>query len=195
MIPMLFALAVAAQSTPLPHLPLNQALAHLRSGIIDFDMVATRDDYSAPKDYHAYGWGDFGKAEAALQNHRTAEALKLSNSGLAHFPLDSDVWAAKAEAEKMEGQSAESNRDIQIAVQILRAIESTGDGKSTASAWRVITVREEYALLAVKGLKVDAQALVNKDGHVFDKMDATDTSTGEKSTRWFNIDRVFGHEL
>lgn len=195
MIQMLFALALAVQTAPLPHLPLDQVLAHLRSGTIDFDMVAARDDYSAPKNYRAYGWGDLDKAEAALEKHRADEALKLANRGVADSPLDSDVWAVKAEAEKMEGDSAASERDLRIAVQILRAIESTGDGKSAASAWRVITVREEYALLSVKGLKVDRQSLVDQGGHVFDEMDVTDTSTGEKSTRWFNIDRVFGHEL
>jgi hypothetical protein len=195
MIPIVFAFAIAAQSASLPHLPLDQALAHLRSGVIDFDMVAARDDYSAPKDYHAFSWDERDKAEAALDNHQAATALKLARAGIAHYPFDSDAWAMKAEAEKAQGDEAGFDRDIHIAVAILRAIERTGDGKSPASAWRVINVAEEYALLAVKGLKVEQQGLVEKDGHSFDRMDVTDTSTGEKSTYWFNIDRVFGHEL
>jgi hypothetical protein len=193
--PFAFLLAAAAQPAPLPHLPLDQALAHLRAGTIDFDMVAMRDDYSAPKDYRAVSWMDREQATTALDQGRPADALKLAQTALADFPLDSDAWAVKAEAEKAAGDQAAFDRDMRIAVELLVAIERTGDGKSAASAWRVINVAEEYELLAIKGYKVGNQSLVQQDGHTFDQLEVTDPSSGEKASVWFNIDRVFGHEL
>jgi hypothetical protein len=193
--PFAFLLAIAAQPAPLPHLPLDQALAHLRAGTIDFDLVAMRDDYSAPEDYHAGTWMDRDEAATALDQGRHAEALKMAEAALTDYPLDSDVWAVKAEAEKAAGDQAAFDRDMRIAVELLRAIERTGDGKSAASAWHVISVAEEYELMAVKGYKVGNQALVQQDGHTFDRLEVTDQSSGETSSVWFNIDRVFGHEL
>jgi hypothetical protein len=190
-----FYLAAAAQPAPLPHLPLDQALAHLKSGTIDFDLVAMRDDYSAPADFHSGSWMDADQAAAALDKHQPAEALKLAEAALATYPLDPNVWAIKADAEKMAGDQAASDRDVNVAVEILRSIDRTGDGKSAATAWKVISVAEEYDLLSAKGYKVGNQSLMQQDGHSFDVLEVTDTETGEKSSVWFNIDRVFGHEL
>lgn len=192
---LILAAAIAAQTSALPHLPLKVALDHLRSGVIDFDVVGARDDFSASPDYHAENWSDYATAATDLHQRRPAEALKLAQDWIASHPLDSDAWAVKSRAEKDQGDDAAYDRDMNIAVDLLRAIDLTGDGLAPQSAWRVISTSEEYALLTVKGLHVDNQSLENQDGHYYDRMEVTDAATGTKGSRWFNIDRVFGHEL
>ena len=186
--------SVSAQSQ-LPHLPIDQALAHLKVAVVDFDMVALREDYSTRPGFSAGAWLEQEDASKALDAKKPDKALKLANQRLADHPLEVDAWIIKGEAERAKGDAVAAERDVAVAVKILRAVETTGDGRSQTTAWTVISVAEEYALMSVKDLKPGMQALMDKDGHQFDVIDVTDNQTGATSKIWFNIDRVFAHEF
>ena len=61
------------------------------------------------------------------------------------------------------------------------------------TAMVVISTREEYLILSVKGLNPTGQALLREGEHSYDKLSAVDPKTNEKSEYYFQIDRVFGH--
>lgn len=74
---------------------------------------------------------------------------------------------------------------------LLKSIMSSGDGKSEATAFVVISTDEEYVLFNFMGLRATGQALITKDGHSFDRMTATNPKTSETVTYFFNIDKPF----
>ncbi len=74
---------------------------------------------------------------------------------------------------------------------LLNSIKNSGDGKSEETAFVVISVDEEYALLDWLELRLTGQALINKDHHNYDKMTITDPKTNETITYFFNIDKPF----
>jgi len=77
-----------------------------------------------------------------------------------------------------------------ISHNLIQSILRTGDGKSQETAMEIITVREEYIVLMVKGLRPSGQSLEAGGGHQYDRLDAVDPQTHEKVTLYFNIDRT-----
>jgi len=74
---------------------------------------------------------------------------------------------------------------------LLQSITSSGDGKTPETAWQVIEVHEEYVVLQFSGLMPTGQALVEKNGHSYDKMTAVNSKTNEEVTLYFNVDIPF----
>jgi hypothetical protein len=71
----------------------------------------------------------------------------------------------------------------------LQSILSSGDGKSAKTAYFVVNEGEEYFFLnVVMGVGLPAsQALVEQDGHSFDKLTIKDKD-GKDQEIWFNVD-------
>jgi len=76
---------------------------------------------------------------------------------------------------------------------LLRSILSTGDGASCATAWEVITIQEEYFVLAMRGTKLLQQPLVSGTTHSCDEMQVADEQ-GAEHTYYFNVDAVLADE-
>lgn len=73
--------------------------------------------------------------------------------------------------------------------QLLYSIMRSGDGASTASSFTVITVAEEYNVLAYQQAKWKTQEVMEEDGHWFDVFEL---ESGKKM--YFNIDLVHQYE-
>ncbi|MBL0336840.1 MAG: DUF4919 domain-containing protein [Chitinophagaceae bacterium] len=72
---------------------------------------------------------------------------------------------------------------------LLNSIVKNGDGKSCATAWPVIQVKEEYFILQMVGAALQKQS-IDHSGGVCDKMDVK-TEEGENKTYYFEITMVF----
>jgi hypothetical protein len=86
----------------------------------------------------------------------------------------------------------EAQREKAMAVGLLTSIQ-TGDGRSAATAYSVISVKEEYVLMATSGRRVTRQSLTQQDGHSYDVLETVD-SAGAVATFYFQIDRVLAAE-
>jgi hypothetical protein len=75
---------------------------------------------------------------------------------------------------------------------LIDSIRSSGDGKSPATAWVVISVDEEYAVLRALGFKPSGQSLLRQNGHSYDVM-KTKSDDGTEQTFYFNVDIPFKH--
>jgi hypothetical protein len=72
---------------------------------------------------------------------------------------------------------------------MLESIRNSGDGKGPDTAWFVVNTQEEYVFIArVLKLKAKAQALVEKEGHWFDRIEVVDPATGQSQFVFFNTD-------
>jgi hypothetical protein len=80
---------------------------------------------------------------------------------------------------------------------LLDSLLKSGDGKSEETAYAVISTREEYIILQVKGLKPLKQSIVTEKHHQYDTMEVEDQKGG-RQTLFFNIDMPMGalaHDL
>jgi hypothetical protein len=77
---------------------------------------------------------------------------------------------------------------------------ASGDGKTPATAYRVVTLREEGFVMAGSNAREEGQALVPDSGHMYDLLTGTNQKTGEKFSLYFQVDaplastaKKFGH--
>ncbi len=68
------------------------------------------------------------------------------------------------------------------------SILTNGDGRSFATAFKVITIDEEYAVLQVLGVRKADQSLVEHGGSSFDLFTVNDPESGKEFTLYFNVD-------
>ena len=101
---------------------------------------------------------------------------------------------------ELYGEESEEayNAYIQV-VMLYSAIASTGDGKSQETAFHVICVSDEYALMRMFGLSPKSQALLEKKGRSYDRMDLEENEYGLEAL-YFDItvsfeamNKMFGH--
>lgn len=75
-----------------------------------------------------------------------------------------------------------------ILMRLIMAIAESGDGKSAETAWKVISVREEYFIVMMSGLTVKSQELATaKDGSPVDKLSVVDEESRTETTLYFNV--------
>jgi tetratricopeptide (TPR) repeat protein len=127
--------------------------------------------------------------QAALKAGDWQEALAAANKALDANYVDGDAHMAAMLAYTKLGQPDEAKREQAIAVAIVKSIMKSGDGKSPEQAFVVISVAEEYALLAALQYRPAQQRLVQTGGHAYDALDTVGPD-GAKVTFYFLIDRV-----
>jgi hypothetical protein len=87
---------------------------------------------------------------------------------------------------KILGDTINAKKYKTIQFGLLNSIVKNGDGKTCATAWRVIQVEEEYYILQMLGAKLEKQSI---DGGLCDKMEVI--VDGEKKTYYFETSKVF----
>jgi hypothetical protein len=120
------------------------------------------------------------------------DALPSAKAVIAEDYVDADAHFVAAFCEDAAGDATASKLDRDIAVGLIRSIQ-TGDGLSAQTAFTVINVDEEYAVMRALGLKVQDQALVQQAGHSYDRLQTLDQH-GQKATYFFLVDRVVAAE-
>ncbi len=78
---------------------------------------------------------------------------------------------------------------------LIKSIFDSGDGKSTNTAYVVVSTEEEYMVLKVLGLRLGNQRLNQEGGHRYDVLQATDRESNATVTVYFNVDIPFKHYL
>jgi hypothetical protein len=121
-----------------------------------------------------------------------ADALATAKAVIEQAYVDADAHMIAAFCEDAAGDRIAAKLDRDIGAGLIKSIE-TGDGLSPASAFTVINVDEEYALMRALGQTVGSQALVRQDGHSYDALQATDEK-GQRATYFFLVDRVLAAE-
>ncbi len=79
------------------------------------------------------------------------------------------------------------------AEKILKSITLGKDGKSFSTAFQVINIMEEHAVLNSMGLQPTGQALIESEGQIFDEFTATDKNGSEVSIL-FDISSFYGKD-
>ncbi len=103
-----------------------------------------------------------------------------------YVDIDAHVIAAREYARMGADKEADFHRAV--ARGLLDSIRDSGDGRTPETAYRVISVDEEYALISSLNLKRGKQAQERLNGHDYDRVIVTDRNGGKPYDLYFNID-------
>jgi hypothetical protein len=119
----------------------------------------------------------------------TQEALDAANQAIDRNYASLSAHLNALTACNKLNRPAEAALHRRIINALLDSIQRSGDGKSSETAWFVVTISEEYVFLGARlSLQRTKQSLVRKDGHAYDQLEVLDPKTNEKQNVWFNTD-------
>ncbi|MCA1633821.1 MAG: DUF4919 domain-containing protein [Acidobacteria bacterium] len=127
----------------------------------------------------------------ALGQGDYAGAIKTADAILKKNFVDLNAHMVAHIGYRQTGNEEKASFHRSIADALLNSIKSTGDGKSTDTAYEVISISEEYAMFRGMGLRPVKQALVNEKGHAFDAITVVDPKTKQEAIIYFNVDKPF----
>ena len=141
---------------------------------------------------------DLGTATArqgmfqSLKDDNDATALSYAKKIIDKNYVDIDAHRVAALAYKALDDDDSAAIEQDIAAGLIKSV-MTGDGQTPKTAFTVITVHEEYAVIHALGRDVTRQALISDGGHSYDMLETADAS-GNTRSYYFLIDRVLASE-
>lgn len=170
-------------------------VAQAESGDPATDFTALRNAYVVSAHYDGYGMKTLGMYDflgPAFQAKDCAKVVATSDQVLKIDYTPVTVHFMRTDCFKQMGDQARSDLERAIGRGLARSLLGSGDGKSTVTAYVVVTMAEERFVLSFLELNVERQALLGDGGHKFDLIEGKNGKTGEKASVYFNIDAVFG---
>jgi len=158
------------------------------------DFFSLRMSYTKTKDYSPYNRDindSLRKASTLIDSLKYKKALKVLFTVQKHNFVNIPSHLYCGYIYKNIGDSLKSNYHYDIYEGLLNSIYESGDGKSTKTAFLVISTKEEYALIDWFQLQFNQQGLIKSDGYSFDLMEVTDPESGDEFEIYFNIELAF----
>jgi hypothetical protein len=134
------------------------------------------------------------KMFAALHKDQWAAVIETGNQVLAqnYLDIDAHMFVAYAYEKSHEPEKAAPHRTVGNG--LMKSILASGNGRAFETAFVVISVEEEYAVLRHYRLSSSKQELITAGGHSYDVLTAQTGDTHEEATVYFNIDKVVAIE-
>jgi hypothetical protein len=170
------------------------------------DYTALREQAAAKPDFSGY--------ESSTNDQAAIDALRAGwgndkRKALEHFLVYLEANPHSLAANRFAAEAFEALAQMQAGSQdqkwaselapryradykgLIDSVLASGDGRTCATAWRVISITEEYEVLYYLRLAKPGQALSTADGRVCDHFTGTDEAGVEKQV-YFDISRFFG---
>ena len=165
-------------------------LARLTGGDTKMDYTSLRLAYSRSKDANPYGANHDVRRQmnAAVIEKRCDDAIKMADAMLASIYLSPDAHVAKSTCYRAAGDNVKADFHKAIYLGLINSILAKGDGNSTDTAYTVITIEEEYAVMKALGYTAWAQTFVRQGEHTFDVVSGTDDRSKSSAKFYFNVD-------
>ncbi|KXK00025.1 MAG: hypothetical protein UZ17_ACD001002299 [Acidobacteria bacterium OLB17] len=118
-------------------------------------------------------------------------AIPLALVVLEYEYANRGLHLALADAYEKTGDKEKAAFHNDIAKRLRDGLLNSGDGKAPATAYQVLSIREEYQVMAALGYKVSSQSLVmDKQYGIFDVLAGTNAE-GKTGSFYFNITDVW----
>jgi|SRR5450432_760444 hypothetical protein len=165
-------------------------LTRLKEGDLSVDFQRLRFSYMDSPERRAAN--DVTQERIEMVRAITAKdfqrALALSEMVLREAFVDIDGQLTACVANEELQQKWWSDYHKNVFGRLLDSILNWGDGQSAATAYKVISIQEEYAVLRVLGVTPIQQSLLHSDGHNYDVFAVKDSRSGEDMQVFFNVD-------
>ena len=163
----------------------------LRNGDRAIDFTRLRTAYTETPEYRAMMMGAYQQLWQPLGQGNFAEAIKTAEAVLERNYAEPNAHMVASLAYLRTGEASRAEFHRFVANGLLRSITSKGDGKTAATAYEVIDVSEEFALVRSLNLTPRSSGTsAPPGGPAIDSMHVVDPRTGTESTIFFNVDRV-----
>lgn len=159
------------------------------------------------------GTADFGELRQAWiaseeaanvpESHEQADALQTAMDASDHAtvatlatqmielePISIRLHLLAATAFELSGNVPTSDTHKEIARGLIRSILESGDGQSFDTAFHVVSVEEEYAIISLFGGEPKEQSLQEHEGHAYDVITIESEDGSESGEIFFNIDQL-----
>jgi hypothetical protein len=123
-----------------------------------------------------------------IERSKHADVIRVTKAILSIDYTDLLAHKLLRQAYKLSGDAANEKKYHDIEFGLLNSIVKNGDGKSCATAWPVIQVKEEYFILQMLGATLKKQA-IDRRGGICDRMEVT--VDGRDATYYFGVAKVF----
>lgn len=172
-------------------------LASLKAGNTNIDYTRLRLSYmeSAERKKAKDTSGADKAMFQALNAKDFPAALKHAETVLANEYINMNAHFVAFVANREMGSADQAEFHHTVFRGLIDSIRNSGDGKSTKTAWVVVSVDEEYVLLRVLGFRPSGQSLVEENGHSYDVMKVKNAEDGAEQTFYFNVDIALKYEL
>ncbi len=165
-------------------------LARVKEGELSVDFQRLRFSYMESPERRAAKDVSQERAEMgrAIADRNFGRALELSEVVLkaAFIDIDGHLTACVANEELQQKWWSDYHKNV--FGRLLDSILNWGDGQTAATAYKVISIQEEYAVLRVLGVTPVRQSLQRADGHSYDVFSVKDDRSGEDMQVFFNVD-------
>lgn len=144
-----------------------------------------RMEYARRKDFSG-SWEPREERDAVIATFKQKDYQKtfdLAGKWLAGCPVDAEMHVLRSSAARRLGDMKSYISHLHFAYGLMNSVTASGDGLTPATAYKVIAVSEEYALLRDMGAQVTGQSLVEGP---CDKMICT-MPDGKSATLYFNV--------
>ena len=115
-------------------------------------------------------------------------AIQEATKGLAIDRLNINLLMIQAAAYRAKGDLQKADETRQTWVSLVDSIVRHGDGKSFETAFQVISLDEEYAVVSLFRLEMVKQRLVRHNQSEFDVLTVRPRGSGNDFQMFFNVD-------
>lgn len=155
-------------------------------------MAKKRYEFAASEKYNPYDLQGREVAKSCrklMEDKKYSEVIAATGKALDAQPFNVDLLILQAAALRAEGETAKADEVRTKWMEIIDSIATSGDGKTTATAYRVISVEEEYAYIRAQGYRTNSQRLIGDHGSEYDVLNVSPRSEPDKTADiYFNID-------
>ena len=166
-------------------------VAQVRGGDTAVDYTALRDAYAQSAAYDPYGEktrDDHKAMFARLSDGDCPAASDAAARVLAVNYVHASGHFIRWVCAMKDGRERDGQFHRAVLTGLMKSVTGGRDGRTPASAFSVVSVDEEYALLRFFRLHPGRQQLVHADGSMFDLLEFSGDD-GRRGTWLFNIDR------
>lgn len=181
---------IFAQAPPSP--AYGELVAKLKKGDLAIDFLRLRTAFTTTPQYDPYR--DAKPREQmmdALNKKEYAMAIDLADTQLktTYVDLKAHLVASLAHGHLKNDERSKFHKNVFLG--LFKSILKSGDGKTPASAYVVISPDEEYVVLDVLGIRKTQQGLIEDKGQKIDRIDGIDPGSNSKVTLYFNVTTPF----
>lgn len=146
--------------------------------------------FTSDSRYAPYGTSD-PDVRQDLKDENFAAVIEACEKALKEDEFSPSIYYYLGVAQFRSGSVDAGLNNIKKYIGILEGMTSTGSGGSTKDAIIVTSPHHEYEIISYFGYYSNGQALLNDNGHSFDRLSGVDDEENKKDF-YFNIDKPFG---
>ena len=187
-------LALAGARADAPAKTYAELVTQAETGDAATDFTALRIAYAQSPGYDPYGYASgakFGELWPAFKAKDCAKVFAVSDEMLKSDYTLASVHIIRSECYRLAGDDQREAREEMIGRGLANSLTASGDGKSTKTAYVVVTMSEERFLLVALGLHEEKQSLIRDGGHVYDLIEGPNEKPGGDASAFFNVDALF----